>query len=78
MGELLKRIVSNPKIMHGKACIKGTRIPIYLILDLLAAGMTKEKILAEYPDLTKKDIDACIEYASIIAKETIYPFKVAK
>ena len=78
MGRFTQRIVTNSKIMHGKACIKGTRIPVYLILDLLAAGMTKEETTKEYPDLTKEDIDACIEYASVVAKENIYPLKVAK
>lgn len=78
MGRFVQRIVTNSKIMHGKACIKGTRIPVYLILDLLVAGMTKEEIIKEYPDLTIEDIGACIEYASVVDKENIYPLKAAK
>ena len=72
------RITSNPKILHGKACIKGTRIPVYLILDLLASGMTKDQIIDEYPDLTEQDIAACIKYASVVAKENVFPLKAAK
>ena len=75
---MTERIISNPKILHGKACIKGTRIPVYLVLDLLASGMTKEEIIDEYPDLNEEDIAACIKYASIIAKENVFPLRAAK
>lgn len=50
------RIEINPKIMMGKPVIKGTRIPVYVILNLLAEGYGFEKIKKEYPDLIKKDI----------------------
>lgn len=60
------RIEVNPKIMRGKPVIKGTRIPVYVILNLLAEGYNFKKIINEYPDLTKEDILAAIEYASKI------------
>ena len=63
------RISVDPKIMCGKPCIKGTRIPVYLILELLAGGSTIEDILEDYPDLTEEDMQACLEYAAELAKE---------
>ena len=62
------RITYNPKIMRGKPIIRGTRIPIYLILNLLAAGYTPEKIIKAYPQLTKKDIKAVLEYAQFLTE----------
>jgi len=62
------RIEINPKIMMGKPVIKGTRIPVYLILNLLAEGYDFKKILKEYPDLTSQDILAAISYAAKITK----------
>ena len=58
----------NPKIMCGKPVIKGTRIPVYLILNLLAAGYTFEKIIDAYPNLTKEDIKAALDYAQSLTK----------
>ena len=66
---LLERIAIEPGIMHGQPCIEGTRIPVYLILNLLAGGMSEAEILEDYPDLVKKDIQACMKYASILAEE---------
>jgi len=62
------RIEINPRVMAGKPVIKGTRIPIYLILDLLAAGYKSKDTIKEYPSLKEKDIVAAIEYASGILK----------
>lgn len=53
----------NPNIMVGKPVIKGTRIPVYLIVKLIAQGLTYEEILEDYPHLTKKDIQNALEYA---------------
>ncbi|MGQ4894434.1 MAG: DUF433 domain-containing protein [Candidatus Njordarchaeia archaeon] len=61
--DLLKRIEINPKKMLGKPVIKGTRIPVYLILELLAARMSFEDIKEEYPSLTDDDIRAALIYA---------------
>ncbi|MBC8520900.1 MAG: DUF433 domain-containing protein [Candidatus Syntrophoarchaeum sp.] len=64
-------ITRDPKIMHGKPVIKGTRIPVYIILNLLADNMMPVEILEEYPDLTIDDILACLEYAAKLAEEEI-------
>lgn len=58
------RIELNPRIMRGKPVIKGTRIPVYVILNLLAEGYDAKEIIREYPDLTRQDILSAIEYAS--------------
>lgn len=68
-----KSIVIDRNIMTGKPVIKGTRIPVELILKLLAQKMDAEKILKQYPRLTKKDIQAAIYYAQeVVSKENIY------
>jgi len=73
---VLLRIVVNPDICHGKPCIKGTRVPVHIILDLLAAGESEENILKAYPQITKEDISECLLYAAILASEEIIPIKV--
>ena len=60
-------IVSTPDILHGKPRIKGTRIPVSLILGYLAAGQTTEQIIAEFPDLQKVQSLACLDYARELA-----------
>lgn len=69
MNPLLNRIEINPNICFGKPCIKGTRIWVSLILDLLASGVDTKKILEEYPQITEEDIRACIDYGAEIARE---------
>lgn len=66
---MINRISIDRNIMHGKPCIKGTRIPVYLILDLLAGGSTIKEILDDYPDITEEDVRACVEYAAMLARE---------
>jgi uncharacterized protein (DUF433 family) len=61
-------IASDPEILHGKPRIKGTRIPVSLVLGYLAAGRTAETIIAEYPDLTRQQIAACLNYARDLAE----------
>jgi len=56
-------IVSTPDVLRGKPRIKGTRIPVSLILGYLAAGNTVEQIIEEFPDITKEQIAACLDYA---------------
>ena len=58
-----QHIVSDPEILRGKPRIKGTRIPVALVLGYLAAGKTSADILAEFPDLTSEQIAACLDYA---------------
>ena len=63
-------IVSDPLILKGKPCIKGTRIPVALILGCLAAGRKNEAIIREFPDLTKGHVIACLDYARDLADFT--------
>jgi uncharacterized protein (DUF433 family) len=70
-----ERITINPKVCHGQACIKGTRIPVHLILRMLANGDTIEDLLAEYPSLTREDILACFDYAASLAEEQVTPLE---
>lgn len=70
---MFERIEINPKKLGGKPLIKGTRIPVYLILKMLAEGMREEDILKEYPELEKEDIREAINYASyILSKEEFH------
>lgn len=66
---LLERITIDPAVCFGKPCIRGHRIWVSLILDLLAGGMTTEEILQDYPDLTGEDIRACIAYGAEMTRE---------
>ena len=59
-----ERIVVDPEIHHGEPCIRGTRIPVAVVLGGLAEGLTPEAILHEYPALTAADIQACVAYAA--------------
>lgn len=61
------RIAQEPKIMGGKPCIAGTRIPVDLLLRKLAAGETRERILDDYPMLADADLDAALGYAAALA-----------
>ena len=63
-------IVSDPRILRGKPCIKGTRIPVALILGYLAAGRENNTIIREFPDLTKEHVAACLDYARDLAEYT--------
>ncbi len=65
---LLSRITIDSEICHGKPSIRGMRYPVEVILDLLAAGMTHQEILEDYPALEEDDIKACLAYASRLTK----------
>ena len=69
MNTSIERIVSDPKICSGIPCIKGTRIPVHIILDLLAAGENFDGIKKAYPNIIEEDIRACLSYASLLADE---------
>jgi uncharacterized protein (DUF433 family) len=58
MEDQIDRIIIDPEVLSGKPTIKGTRIPVYLIIELLANGMTEKEILEQYPTLKKEDIKA--------------------
>jgi uncharacterized protein (DUF433 family) len=74
--EIFGRITFNPKILGGQACIRGLRIPVHLILDLLAGGETAEEILSDYPDLTREDIREAVHYGAWLAREESFPASV--
>jgi uncharacterized protein (DUF433 family) len=67
--ELLVRITVDPKVCFGKPCIRGHRIWVSLILDLLASGMNVEDVLREYPTLEEPDVRACIAYGAEMSRE---------
>jgi uncharacterized protein (DUF433 family) len=69
--KLPSRLASNPEVMMGKPCIKGTRIPVYLLLQKMAAGEDSDQLLAAYPQLTKEDLLACLAYVAALAGEEI-------
>jgi uncharacterized protein (DUF433 family) len=69
MNPLLDRIAIDPNVCFGKPCIRGTRIWVSLILDILANGSTIEELLDEYPQLTVEDIRAAIAYGAEMARE---------
>jgi uncharacterized protein (DUF433 family) len=73
---MLERISIDPRICHGQACVKGTRIPVHQILHLLANSDTIEELLQDYPSLKREDILACIEYAAELTEEQIIPDEV--
>lgn len=67
------RITVDPNVCHGKACIKGTRVMVSVILDNLAAGTPRDEILVSYPSLTSEDIEVSIAYAAELARERVVP-----
>jgi uncharacterized protein (DUF433 family) len=67
--DLIKRVSVDPEICHGSACFSGTRIPVSVILDNLAAGLSRQEVLKSYPSLKPEDIDAALAYAALLAKE---------
>ena len=74
----LERSVVDPEILAGKAVIRGTRLAVAFILELLAAGQSEGEILANYPGLTRDDIRACLAYASYLAHEyRVFPIPAA-
>ena len=66
-------ISSDPQIMHGTVCLRGTRIPVSVVLDNLAAGEAPEHILEQYPSLKPEHILAALGYAADLVRERIVP-----
>ncbi len=74
---LSDRINVNPKVMAGKPVIRGTRIPVELIVRMVAQGIAEQDILREYPRLQHDDIRAALSYAAdVLAQEEIFPLEV--
>jgi len=69
MLEWQERISVNPQVCHGKACIRGTRVMISVILDNLSAGVSRDELLESYPSLQELDIQAALAYAAELARE---------
>lgn len=69
---IIERITANAKILGGKPIIRGTRLSVEFILDLLASDVSEEEILEDYPHITKDDIHACLRYAARSCKNEIY------
>jgi len=68
-----ERVVIDEKILGGKPVIRGTRIPVYLIVELVANGLSIKDILKEYPELSEEDVKAALRYAaSLLKRETYY------
>jgi uncharacterized protein (DUF433 family) len=66
------RITFDPNILGGKACIRGMRISVSLIVNLVANGMTIDEIMAEYPDLEPEDVQQALRYAAWASEERVY------
>lgn len=74
---LLQRITIDPKVMVGKPVIKGTRVPVELVVKLVANGVTEKEILKDYPQLVEDDIKASLLYAAkVLRNEEIYPISI--
>ncbi len=75
-GDWRQRIELNPEVLAGKPVVKGTRMAVEFVVDLLAQGWTEEMILKNYPTLAAEDIRACLQYASAaLHAEKVYPLK---
>ena len=72
---MFDRITFDPAVMGGRACIRGMRITVSLVVNLVANGMSTEDIVREYPDLEAEDIREALQYASALANEEIGFFK---
>ncbi|MCX5646166.1 MAG: DUF433 domain-containing protein [Phycisphaerae bacterium] len=70
--ETLDRITFDPQIMGGRACIRGMRIPVSVIVGQIAHGATADEILADYPDLEPEDVQQALEYAAWLTQEEVY------
>ncbi len=70
--QVLDRISLDPDICHGKPCIKGTRVPVYLLVSLMAEGEKPESIIKDYPSITVRDIKAAMHYAAKLCEHEAY------
>jgi len=71
-----ERLSIDSRVCHGQACIKGTRIPVYQIVAMLANGDTIDDLLQEYPSLEREDILAALDYAASLAEEQVTPISL--
>ena len=73
--DLLDLVVNDPNICHGQATIRGTRIPVTVILDNIAAGLSESEIIDHYPSLTPDGIRAAAAYGALLAREDVLPLR---
>lgn len=73
--ERLALIATDPEVLHGQATITGTRIPVSVVLDCIAAGMTTAEILDDYPSLTPDGVRAAAGYGAQLAREELVPIR---
>jgi uncharacterized protein (DUF433 family) len=74
-----ERIIVDPDILVGKPVIKGTRLAVEFIVDLLAQGWSEDEVLRNYPGINQDDIRACLSYASeLLRAEKVYPFSASR
>jgi len=78
VSDMFDRITFDPQIMGGRACIRGMRIPVSLIVGQIAHGAAFDEILEGYLDLEREDIQAALEYAAWLTKEEVYPVEAMK
>jgi uncharacterized protein (DUF433 family) len=71
---MFERITFNPNVMGGRACIRGMRITVSLVVNLVANRMTTDEIVREYPDLEPADVRQALSYVSGLASEELHPF----
>ena len=67
------QITVNPDVCHGRACIAGTRVMVSVIVENIAAGVSRAEILKSYPSIRSEDVDAALQYAAELARERIVP-----
>lgn len=75
---MLERITRNPQVLAGRATVRGLRISVAHVVNLVANGMTAAEIVAEYPDLEEEDVRQALAYAAAIAEDQFYPIPAAK
>ena len=77
MKRIMDRISVDPHVCHGQPCIKGTRIMVYLVLELLEAGIGQDTIIQDYyPQIDRQDVEACLHYAAALIRNAEYvPFE---
>ena len=71
------RVTTDPAVCHGRACIRGTRIPVSVVLDNLAAGLAPREIIESYPSLTLDDVSAAVAYGAELARERVIDLRAA-
>ncbi len=73
----LDRITFDPNVMGGRACIRGMRITVSLVLNLVASGMSTQEITEDYPYMEPEDVGQALRYAALLAEETVHPLERA-